>query len=709
MQEFLIYNLKSAACLTVFFLFYKLLLSRETFHSLNRAILLSAVALSFILPAGLVTLQREAPSAAIFNAPPAPMLPTTTSAEAMLPALPAPDPTDVITGPNDKAHKTAKHIGERLMAALFLAGAGAALLRWLASLARITAAVGKGERVKVGKRIVLVKTDRETVPFSWMRYIVLSRRDFGEYGPPIITHEAAHLRRGHSLDLLLFDIAGILQWFNPAMWLMRQSIRSVHEYEADREVLRSGFDAREYQKLLIKKAAGAGRYSIADSLNHSKLKNRVTMMLQKESGPGARLKVLVMLPLAAIGLTAFANREFRSPQGKDRVKVLNTDYCWIMGETPDGTEAHQMLMIENVSPTVTPPYLMVDVGIANTPYYSFQDMDYELGICISPAENADWPIPNKRFYIDLKNRPDNFTLQFSSLPDLVTAYIPGLVTEVPVQISQAPVKLTIRRQDGIFRVSADISAVPETINGIGVEKYSYSGTQVLEVDMDRTGRLSLDGKPATIDWILDSINRKASQEGIDFPGDSYSHYAVNLRPEEDTLWGDILAFRNGLRAKAGFIPSFPFSNDIFPKMEINLGIESGDSLYMNMESPHMERRELVPYYVYFTRRQYGTDDPEQLRKHLIEITMKGNKIFVNGEPTPIGKIRRKIEAHAGKAGKPIADMIIGIKTDNETKFGTIQRVKFYAGVLKPKWLVHVLSPENMTEELPTHIRRTVLE
>ncbi len=77
---------------------------------------------------------------------------------------------------------------------------------------------------------------------------------------------------------------------HPAMWLLRRELRAIHEYEADEAVLDSGVDARSYQMLLIKKAAGGRWYSIANSFNHSKLKNRITMMLRKKSSrwAGAR-------------------------------------------------------------------------------------------------------------------------------------------------------------------------------------------------------------------------------------------------------------------------------------------------------------------------------------------------------------------------------------------------------------------------------------
>ena len=132
--------------------------------------------------------------------------------------------------------------------------------------------IRRGRRERLADGTVLVRIGRSVTPFSWCRYIVLSEKDLAENGDAIVLHEKAHLRLRHSVDLLLTDLAGCLQWFNPAMWLLRRELRAIHEYEADEAVLDSGVDAKHYQLLLIRKAAGGRWYSVANSFNHSKLK-----------------------------------------------------------------------------------------------------------------------------------------------------------------------------------------------------------------------------------------------------------------------------------------------------------------------------------------------------------------------------------------------------------------------------------------------------
>ncbi|MBQ4387660.1 MAG: hypothetical protein II822_08670 [Prevotella sp.] len=100
----------------------------------------------------------------------------------------------------------------------------------------------------------------------------------------------------HSYDVVLVDLLTALQWFNPAMWMLRQDLRTIHEYEADGEVLSQGINARQYQYLLISKAASIGGYSIANGISHSTLKNRIHMMTNKKTRSSHLLKLLALVP-----------------------------------------------------------------------------------------------------------------------------------------------------------------------------------------------------------------------------------------------------------------------------------------------------------------------------------------------------------------------------------------------------------------------------
>ncbi len=300
MGIFLVYILKSAACLAVFYLFYKLLMSRDTFHRFNRFALLGLLVLSSLLP--LVEVSVEDP---------APVHETMLTLEQLLMLASAGEGTEAAV---DGQPDTVGWI--QVMMLVYLAGIAFFALRngwslcWLGVLLRR----GQVERVSdylpgKGEKVRLVVHDQAIAPFSWMRYIVISRKDLTESGREILIHELAHIRNRHSWDLLLADLCIFVQWFNPAAWLLKRELQNIHEYEADETVLREGVNAKDYQMLLIKKAVGTRLYSMANSFNHSSLKKRITMMLKEKSSPWARMKYLYVLPLAALALTAFARPE----------------------------------------------------------------------------------------------------------------------------------------------------------------------------------------------------------------------------------------------------------------------------------------------------------------------------------------------------------------------------------------------------------------
>ncbi len=302
MGNFLVYILKSAACLAVFYLFYKLQMSRDTFHRFNRFALLGLLVLSSLLP--LVEASVNSPAAVQET-----ML---TLEQLLLLADIQPEGESMAA-----ATPSATVLWLRAALLVYLTGIVFFIVRNLCSLARLGRLIRQGKREALDsylpdrkeKNVRLVVHDHDIAPFSWMHWIVIARKDLEENGREILIHELAHIRNRHSWDLLLADLCIFVQWFNPAAWLLKQELQNIHEYEADETVLREGVNARNYQMLLIKKAVGTRLYSMANSFNHSSLKKRITMMLKEKSNPWARAKYLYILPLAALAVTAFARPE----------------------------------------------------------------------------------------------------------------------------------------------------------------------------------------------------------------------------------------------------------------------------------------------------------------------------------------------------------------------------------------------------------------
>ena len=300
MTNFLIYDAKVAVLIIVFYMFYRLMLSRETFHRVNRVVLLLTAVASFVLPLCVITMHKTVRMEAV------PMV-------------------SVGNLQMEVAADAGPEWWQMLLPLIFIIGVMVTLGQTLTSILKVWLLIRRSEQhPQPDGTIVCVTGNAEVSPFSWMHYIVMNRSDYEEHNAAILAHERGHIRLRHSWDLLLVDLLTALQWFNPAMWMLRQDLRAIHEYEADGEVLSQGINARQYQYLLISKASGIGGYSIANGISHSTLKNRITMMLHKKSNRRSLLKLLALIPIVGLALALNARTVtdyvYDEPQKQQPVK-----------------------------------------------------------------------------------------------------------------------------------------------------------------------------------------------------------------------------------------------------------------------------------------------------------------------------------------------------------------------------------------------------
>lgn len=177
---------------------------------------------------------------------------------------------------------------------LYLIGTSACALWMLLGFTGVVIAIASGRRE--GNNLIVHR--RNISPFAWGRWIVISERDCANQA--ILRHESAHLRAAHWLDLLLSRVVTCLLWYWPTAWLLNRDLCQAHEFEADRAVLNSGVAPAEYQLMLV--GAGSGRLfsNIVNPFNFYSLKYRIAMMKMKKSPAGSRMRVLAMLPAAAV-------------------------------------------------------------------------------------------------------------------------------------------------------------------------------------------------------------------------------------------------------------------------------------------------------------------------------------------------------------------------------------------------------------------------
>ena len=282
MTEFLVYDVKAAVLVAVFYLFYRLLLAHETLHRLNRLVLLGTAVVSMVLPLCVITVHHTV-------------------------VVPAPAEAEVAAAaPVPMAGEVLEPLWLTLLCVVFFLGVVLVLTKTVLSVVRVCMLIKESELHPQPDGITLAVTSRDLAPFSWMHYIVLSRSDYASPDAAILAHERAHIRLRHSVDVLLVDVLTACQWFNPAMWLLRSDLRTIHEYEADAAVLSQGIDARQYQYLLVRKAVAAHGYSVANSLSHSTLKRRINMMTKKKTNSRQWLRALYIIPVVAASLAISA-------------------------------------------------------------------------------------------------------------------------------------------------------------------------------------------------------------------------------------------------------------------------------------------------------------------------------------------------------------------------------------------------------------------
>lgn len=315
MGAFLFYLFKSTLCLAVLYLLFRLCFRGDTLFRTNRFLLLVGTAVCLLLP----LVQVDVPQDSLWQRPVAAVEAVLTEpfVEESLASGPLSEAEAVLMVP-DKIGGEAMtlHSGTsfgwvHLLAALYAGGAVLTLGSFLLSHRRMRQLLRRCPvRECSGCRLVIGPSGQQS--FSWGRTIVLSQEDYEQNAETVLLHERMHLRYCHTADLLWMELLIVLHWFNPAAWLLMRELREVHEFEADRGVLSYGIDATQYQLLLVKKSVGTRLYSMASGFGHSKLKQRINMMLKKRTNRLARLKLLLFVPVVSGTLYAFARPEVKN-------------------------------------------------------------------------------------------------------------------------------------------------------------------------------------------------------------------------------------------------------------------------------------------------------------------------------------------------------------------------------------------------------------
>lgn len=326
MGELFAYSIVSGVLLIAMFLAYRLTLARENQHGYNRGVLLAIYVVAFTaLPLWALAQKLTAPAA---------------TQTAMVDSL---EVVGTVITPMSRP------VWGTVLVWVYIAGMAVVLTKTLITWLRLLRIVRHGEKVRRDGYTLVLTDDERLAPFSWMRYVVVSRADCEG---AILDHELKHIACHHWVDLLVAQAVCVVNWFNPAAWLMREELMLVHEYQADMAVIDRGHSPREYQMLLIKKAVGARFPSLANSLNHRKLKKRITMMYKSPCDARLRWRALALVPALALALGLVAVPAVRAAVSTISASSLAVD---------KGTENSAPAQVNNPQAPTAPVVEMAEV------------------------------------------------------------------------------------------------------------------------------------------------------------------------------------------------------------------------------------------------------------------------------------------------------------------------------------------------------------
>lgn len=295
------YIIKSALALALLYTCTMPLLEKETFHRLNRIIILGCLILSFIVPFihftggtnPTVNMLRQA---------------------VQLPEI-------MIDG--NGSEQSTWNLAD-IIIGIYIIGVVAIFTMTVVQTSSLILRLRKCEQIADNRGNTIVLTDYAISPFCFFHYIVMSRDDYANNRGFILTHEQEHIRLRHYIDLIILQVATIIQWFNPFVWLIGKNLKAIHEFEVDEAVLNKGIDATQYQQFLVIKAVGNRLQPFANNLNKESLKRRIIMMNQKKSNRWMMLKALFVIPVATLAVSVFANTSDMSSMAKAANTTTNT-------------------------------------------------------------------------------------------------------------------------------------------------------------------------------------------------------------------------------------------------------------------------------------------------------------------------------------------------------------------------------------------------
>jgi TonB family protein len=419
----MIYLVVSAFSLALMLVVYRLTLSRTTFHGFNRGVLLCSLALAAIVPfVHFQTLSSKAaaPISYMMN-------------EIM---VYADAPAQIAPAQADSSINWAS-----VLTLVYLAGVIICMLRVaIGVLSSEILCHRRSRTLSDGSHLVI--TDRNYAPFSWRKYIVISRKDYEANGSMIITHEQAHVRHHPSFDLILAQLFCAFQWFNPAAWMLKRSLMEVHEFEADASVLEHGFDERRYQICLVRAALQGSFATTTNNFANCSTKKRILMMNRHSTNPWARLRVLLMLPAVALSVifaSACKQDAIEETNLQDNAETVNPKDVVYIEMEPEETHDDVFMVVEEMPEFPGGTMALLEYLRSNIKYpKECRDNNIQGRVLVSFIVGKDGKITNPEIVLGVDPALDAEAMKVvAAMPE----WKPGMQSGKPVDVAiQIPIQ-----------------------------------------------------------------------------------------------------------------------------------------------------------------------------------------------------------------------------------------------------------------------------
>ena len=294
-QEMIIgHVLPIAASIAVLWVAYRLLFSNSNRLKFNRMYLLGSLLFALALPLMGLFVGHEAPQVVtlkqnLFGGTTLNEIVVTPDGQPIMPEAPVVAETS----------KTQFSLWQ-ILGGLYLIGVAVMTLLFLFKLGRLVALIIRSPKRKMDG-YTAVFTGNEKGSFSFFRYAFFPNENVA---PDIVRHEVSHISHRHSWDILFAEVMMILQWFNPFIYLYKKELQSLHEYQADRDVVATGVDKKNYMMLILQQCTAGDFSGMSNNFSLILTKKRIKMITRNEKAKGLWWRLLATLPVLAVLLIA---------------------------------------------------------------------------------------------------------------------------------------------------------------------------------------------------------------------------------------------------------------------------------------------------------------------------------------------------------------------------------------------------------------------